>query len=128
MWSQPEILLYALPPCEDLRCGIGYPDFIETAKGEIFLTETDKKDSRVHRLPPKMLEMMWKQSTLSERVTRGLTLELPNATAARRSLDRGNGSALPATVTAPPFGPNTAPSSPQSSLTVHRTFFISCTV
>ena len=100
MWSQPEILLYALPPCEDLRCGIGYPDFIETAKGEIFLTETDKKDSRVHRLPPKMLEMMWKQSTLSERVTRGLTLELPNATAARRSLDRGNGSALPATVNA----------------------------
>ena len=23
VWSQPEILLYALPPCEDLRCGIG---------------------------------------------------------------------------------------------------------
>lgn len=42
VWSQPEILLYALPPCEDGRCGIGYPDFIETSAGEIFLTEVSQ--------------------------------------------------------------------------------------
>ena len=63
VWGQPEILLYALPPCEDGRCGIGYPDFIETASGEVYLTETDKKNSRVHALPSPMLEMMWQQRT-----------------------------------------------------------------
>ena len=29
VWSQPEIILYVLAQCEDARCGIGYPDFIE---------------------------------------------------------------------------------------------------
>ena len=53
---------------QDLRCGIGYPDFIETAKGEIYLSETDKKDSRVHLLPNEMLELMWRQSSISERL------------------------------------------------------------
>ncbi len=80
VWSQPEILLYALPPCEDLRCGIGYPDFIETAAGEIYLTETDKKDSRVHHLPSTMLEMMWNQSLISLRPSSGLTLAVPDHT------------------------------------------------
>jgi hypothetical protein len=58
LWGQPEILLYDLPPCEDSRCGIGYPDFVEVASG-IYLSETDKAVSRVHPLPPDMLAKMW---------------------------------------------------------------------
>ena len=105
VWSQPEILLYALPPCEDLRCGIGYPDFIETAAGEIYLTETDKKDSRVHHLPGTMLEMMWNQSAISERPSRGLTLALPKHTANIESTRGNHGQqSLPQSVTAPSFG------------------------
>ena len=79
---------------QDLRCGIGYPDFIETAKGEIYLSETDKKDSRVHLLPNDMLELMWRQSSISERATKGLALALPN----------GTGEVLPRSVPAPKFG------------------------
>ena len=78
---------------QDLRCGIGYPDFIETVKGEIYLSETDKKDSRVHLLPNEMLELMWRQSSISERATKGLALALPNG-----------GAVLPRSVPAPKFG------------------------
>ena len=63
VWSQPEIMLYALPPCEDQRCGIGYPDFIETATGAVYVTETDKAKSRVHRLPSAYLDQLWGQAT-----------------------------------------------------------------
>ena len=116
LWSQPEILLYALPPCEDIRCGIGYPDFIETAAGEIYLTETDKKDSRVHHLPVTMLQMMWNQSVISERPSSGLTLALPNHTAKLEiGVQKADGPApegpvlprrqpLPQSVAAPSFG------------------------
>lgn len=102
LWSQPEILLYALPPCEDSRCGIGYPDFIETATGEIFLTETDKKDSRVHRLPPDMLEKMWAQRTVNTRAAKGLVLSLPKTPAPTAAA--GTVAPLPANVLAPKFG------------------------
>jgi hypothetical protein len=81
VWSQPEIMLYALPPCEDGRCGIGYPDFIETEAGKIFITETDKKDSRVHLLPPKMLSLMWAQRTHAEVAQRGLVFDSDNSSA-----------------------------------------------
>jgi hypothetical protein len=49
-WGQPESLFYVLPPCEDPRCGIGYPDFVETGSG-IYVTETDKAVSRFHLCP-----------------------------------------------------------------------------
>lgn len=66
LWGQPEVLLYTLPPCEDARCGIGYPDFIETETGDIFITETDKVKSRVHPLPASFLTQLWQQGTIAE--------------------------------------------------------------
>ena len=65
------MLLYTLPPCEDARCGIGHPDWIETASGSIFVTETDTVNSRVHPLPRGWLERLWKQDTIAEVASAG---------------------------------------------------------
>jgi hypothetical protein len=55
-WSQPEIVLYD----DDPYVRISYPDLVE-AGGEIFLTETQKNNARVHRLDPGMLAGLWAQ-------------------------------------------------------------------
>jgi hypothetical protein len=74
LWGQPEVLLYTLPPCEDPKCGIGYPDFIEVADGRVFITETDKVNSRVHPLPSAWLDLVWQQDTIATVASGGLIL------------------------------------------------------
>jgi hypothetical protein len=74
-WSQPELMLYIIPPCADARCGIGYPDFVEIESvadpnWQIYLSETDKVASRLHALDMRMLALMWNQ-TLADEVAPG---------------------------------------------------------
>ena len=91
LWGQPEILFYVLPPCEDARCGIGYPDYVETPT-EIYITETDKALSRWHLVPSKMLSAMWQQLTLSEVAQTALVTNVTGS------------SGLPPQMPAPSFG------------------------
>lgn len=130
VWSQPEVALYALTPCEDSRCvcadvryilsseampctgGVGYPDFIED-QGQIFVSETDKSKSRIHRLQDEMLNMMHNQRSLNEISTRGISLEYKSASnciacsepGAQFCAGCGTDSCCgPTNVTAPPLG------------------------
>ena len=45
LWSQPEIMLYVLPKCEDSRCGLGYPDFIERGAAPYTINTNTSTDS-----------------------------------------------------------------------------------
>jgi len=57
-WSQPEVLLY--DPDPSVR--ISYPDLIEQG-GQYWITETEKRIARVHRIDPSLLEGLWRQGT-----------------------------------------------------------------
>jgi len=92
LWSQPEIMLYVLPKCEDARCGLGYPDFIERgsnatitnatsgvdAAWSIMLSETDKEVSRTHTLDMAVLHGLWTQSHIKSVAAKGVALEWQN--------------------------------------------------
>eukprot|EP00665_Eupelagonemidae_sp_cell47_P011051 gene11051-7370_t len=71
----PELMLYVLPPCENPRCGIGYPDFVETAAGDVFIAETDKARSRLHQLPAPWLRALWRQTTAAEVAAEGRMID-----------------------------------------------------
>lgn len=73
-WSQPEVALYT----DDPYVRISYPDLIEE-DGRTFLTETQKKEARVHELDPALLAGLWGQFTASGVSRDGLLLELPES-------------------------------------------------
>jgi hypothetical protein len=55
-WSQPEIFLYD----DDPMIRMSYPDLIEQ-DGQVWITETDKINARVHQVDPSLLEDMFGQ-------------------------------------------------------------------
>ncbi len=73
-WSQPEILLYD----DDTFIRMSYPDLIEEG-GRYFVTETQKHVARVHEIPTRLVEGLWRQFNEKQSVTKdGLILSLPN--------------------------------------------------
>lgn len=88
-WSQPEVGLYLLPPCEDPRCGIGYPDFIQpsdSAGSPVWITETDKVTARLHRINDTLLHDLYTQRTARTAAASGLVI---NASQPSRSILSG---------------------------------------
>lgn len=72
-WSQPEIVLYDDNP----YIRISYPDMIEV-NGRIFLSETQKREARIHEINQKLLESLWTQQDAAAEVAKeGLVLDLP---------------------------------------------------
>ena len=65
-FSQPEIALYN--PGESLKygqgTGPGYPDFIED-NGNIFITETNKTQARVHKIDSTFLDLLFSADTIN---------------------------------------------------------------
>ena len=59
-WSQPEVALFDLDMHGGVR--ISYPDLIEEDDGTLYLTETQKKTARVHRLPAALVDGLFSQS------------------------------------------------------------------
>eukprot|EP00038_Savillea_parva_P004161 m.134704 g.134704 ORF g.134704 m.134704 type:complete len:790 (-) comp11396_c1_seq4:1552-3921(-) len=64
LWSQPEVIIYDAENHDDRP---GYPDFIEHVYANqstaIFITETQKTISRLHRIPNALLQGLWHQDT-----------------------------------------------------------------
>eukprot|EP01052_Picozoa_sp_SAG31_P019126 SAG31_NODE_1383_length_8578_cov_3.660573_11_plen_566_part_00 len=74
LWSQPEIVLY--DRYAHAREAGGYPDFIQSGKtGDIYITETQKDTSRIHRIPAQMLSALFSQHN-SSAVAPGYTISL----------------------------------------------------
>jgi hypothetical protein len=69
-WTQPEILMYD----DDPYVRMSYPDLVEE-DGQIFVTETQKFDARVHEIPNDFLEKLWNQFENTSHVNDGLILE-----------------------------------------------------
>lgn len=76
-WSQPEIALYDLDIHGGVR--ISYPDLIEEEDGAIYLTETQKKVARVHRLAPELVEGLFRQHDPAARGPTDARLRLAGA-------------------------------------------------
>lgn len=76
LWSQPEIALYGREVVEP-----GYPDFIEDPKSNtIFITETQKSISRLHRIPADLVEGLFQQQISQTRAPGGLPLSATGST------------------------------------------------
>ncbi len=73
-WSQPEILLYTTDP---KIAGMSYPDLIEQ-DGKYWITETQKKEARVHVIDNNLLEGLWKQAERAALVKNGLLFNKSN--------------------------------------------------
>jgi hypothetical protein len=74
LWSQPEIVLY--DRYGHTREAGGYPDFIQSGKtGEIYITETQKDTSRIHKISAQMLSALFTQHNAST-VSPGYTTTL----------------------------------------------------
>jgi hypothetical protein len=56
-WSEPEIALYDHDP----TVRISYPDLIEEEDGTLYLTETQKKSARSHRLDRALIDGLFRQ-------------------------------------------------------------------
>ncbi|SDE65111.1 Concanavalin A-like lectin/glucanases superfamily protein [Paenibacillus sp. UNCCL117] len=69
-WSEPEIVLYDDNP----NTRISYPDFLETADGRFYITETQKTIARIHQVDRTLLEGLWQQHMNREITDRGLVL------------------------------------------------------
>ncbi len=77
-WSQPEILLYD----EDYEkythsggyTGFSYPDLIEE-DGNYWITETEKKQARIHAVDPTLFEGLWNQRSNKTLTKVGLSIE-----------------------------------------------------
>lgn len=67
-WSEPEIVLYDDNP----NTRISYPDFLETADGRFFITETQKTIARIHQVDRSLLEGLWNQHTCAETARNGI--------------------------------------------------------
>jgi len=77
LFSQPEIVLYGVVDSDQRP---GYPDFIEDVDGSIWISETQKSASRVHRLPSGFLLMLWGQKETKARVMDGLAVNVTDPT------------------------------------------------
>lgn len=80
-WSQPEIVLYDLDMHGAVR--ISYPDMIEEADGEIYLTETQKKTARVHHVPRELIDGLFRQSDPAATGPADARLTVPSGATAR---------------------------------------------
>jgi hypothetical protein len=73
--SQPEVVLYNPSDKFQTGTGPGYPDFIEDVSGgDIYVTETNKTQARVHRLDRSFLALLFAQDTLVGASGAGLAL------------------------------------------------------
>jgi hypothetical protein len=70
IWSQPEILLYEDDP--DIR--MSYPDLIEQ-DGQYWITETNKEDARVHKIPNEFFNTLWSQFDINKVAENNLVAE-----------------------------------------------------
>lgn len=70
-WSQPEIVLYARDPAIS---GMSYPDFIEQ-DGQLWITETQKVEARVHKIDQDLVQGMWNQGNDATVVRKGLVMD-----------------------------------------------------
>ncbi|WP_413666321.1 sialidase family protein [Mucilaginibacter sp. Mucisp86] len=61
-WSQPEILMFS--QIIETYLLISYPDLIED-DGNYYITETQKKTARIHKINPRLLDLLWAQGTTS---------------------------------------------------------------
>ncbi|MFN2396937.1 MAG: hypothetical protein ABR597_14755, partial [Bacteroidales bacterium] len=61
IWSQPEILFYE----ENPTVRMSYPDLVEQ-DGKYWITETNKVDARVHKIPNKFLNTLWSQFEIND--------------------------------------------------------------
>lgn len=90
LFSQPEIIIYDAVNKDDRP---GYPDFIEhvysDGSASVFITETQKDTSRLHRIPDALLQGLWAQDE-SNQIPTGAALNISSA-------DQGK------TVATPPF-------------------------
>jgi len=69
-WSQPEIILYDKDPL----IAMSYPDLIED--DELYITETQKKTARVHKINRHFLEKLWSQFEPKRKILDGHLLEI----------------------------------------------------
>lgn len=79
LWSQPEVALYDAGDHTDRA---GYPDFVahHAADGwDVYITETQKVDARVHKVDRRLLAGLWGQRNVSH-VADGAAAELGPAT------------------------------------------------
>ncbi|SEO27062.1 BNR repeat-like domain-containing protein [Mucilaginibacter gossypiicola] len=76
-WSQPEVLLYDPTLLPSLL--LSYPDLIED-NGGYFVTETQKKEARFHKVNPALFEMLWDQGTKSQLIESYLVADFKKAT------------------------------------------------
>ena len=70
IWSQPEILLYE----ENPAVRMSYPDLIEQ-DGKYWITETNKADARVHKIPNEFLNTLWSQFEINKVTKNNLVAE-----------------------------------------------------
>jgi hypothetical protein len=64
LWSQPEIVLY--DRYQHTAEAGGYPDFIQSkTDGEIYITETQKSITRIHKIEQRILKALWQQHNVS---------------------------------------------------------------
>lgn len=77
-WSQPEIALYDSADHSDRP---GYPDILEDASGNVYITETQKTESRVHQIDAALVAALLSQHNVSEVATGNLSLSLTSADA-----------------------------------------------
>ena len=70
-FSQPEILLYD----DDPMVRMSYPDLVEE-EGGLYVTETQKNEARVHRIPSRITDVLFRQFEICEICEHGLRLQL----------------------------------------------------
>jgi hypothetical protein len=71
--SQPEVVLYDLGLLAS-GTAAGYPDFIETSDGGVWVTETNKTHARSHRLDGAFLATLFSADTLNATATGNVSL------------------------------------------------------
>ncbi|AQQ71494.1 Neuraminidase (sialidase) [Limihaloglobus sulfuriphilus] len=81
-WSQPEIVIYD----DDPLVRMSYPSLIEDS-GSFYLTETQKKTARVHKIPDYIIEKLFSQDTVNQQAKDGVILELEDSRGLRGTFD-----------------------------------------
>jgi hypothetical protein len=76
-WSQPEVLLFDPTLLNSLL--LSYPDFIED-NGGYFVTETQKKEARFHKINSTLLDMLWNQDVKAQLIDDYLVADYKNLT------------------------------------------------
>lgn len=72
-WNQPEILLYS----DEFTDRFSYPDLIKF-KNDYWLTETQKKTARIHKLDNSLLNALWSQGIKSDFKSSDISFEASN--------------------------------------------------